>query len=65
MGIEVSGVFAVIVLILDLWAIISVLGSSAPTGAKVLWVLLILLLPIIGMLVWLLVGPRSNSATTA
>ena len=58
MGIEVSGLLGLIVLALDIWAIISVVGSSASTGGKVLWILLILILPILGLIIWLVAGPR-------
>lgn len=58
MGIEVGGLFGLIVLVLDIWAIIKVIQSGASTGAKVIWVLLILVLPIIGFIIWLLAGPK-------
>ena len=58
MGIEVGGIFGLIVLVLDLVAIINVLNSQAETGRQVLWVLLILFLPVIGFVLWLLMGPR-------
>jgi hypothetical protein len=53
-----NGLFGLIVLIADVYAIISVLGSSASTGKKVGWVLLVLLLPIIGFIFWYFAGPR-------
>ncbi len=59
MGIEVGGILGVIVLVLDIWAVISVVGSSASTGAKVLWVLLIIILPVVGFIIWLFAGPRA------
>ena len=62
MGIEVSGLLGLIILALDIWAIVSVVGSSASTGGKVLWVLLILLLPILGLIIWLVAGPRAVRA---
>lgn len=62
MGFEVGGIFGLIILILDIWAIISVVGSNATTGAKVLWVVLIIVLPLIGFIIWLLAGPRSVRA---
>lgn len=58
MGFEVTGLFGLIVLVLDVWAIVRVLGSTASTGSKVLWVVLILLLPVLGLLLWLLMGPK-------
>jgi len=54
----VSGLFGLLLLALDVWAIVSVVGSAASTGGKVLWILLILLLPVLGLIVWLLAGPR-------
>ncbi|MFZ5962669.1 PLDc N-terminal domain-containing protein [Thalassococcus sp. BH17M4-6] len=57
---EYAGLSGLIVLALDLWAIISVVGSNRDTGPKVLWVLLILVLPILGFIIWLLFGPRSS-----
>ena len=59
MGIEIGGLLGLIILIADIWAIVNVFGSGATTGSKVLWILLILILPLIGFLIWLLGGPRS------
>ena len=56
-----TGIFGLIVLALDIWAIVSVVGSSASTGSKVIWVLVILFLPILGFLAWLLFGPRGSA----
>jgi hypothetical protein len=58
LGIEVGGVLGFIVLILDVWAIVKILGSGAGTGAKVVWVVVILILPVLGLLLWLLFGPK-------
>ena len=56
-------IFGILVLILDIWAIVNVFGSSASTGAKVLWILLILILPVVGFIIWVFAGPRSGTAT--
>ena len=56
-------IFGIIVLILDIWAIVNVFGSTASTGAKVLWILLILILPVVGFIIWFFAGPRSGTAT--
>ena len=58
MGIQVSGLFGLIVLILDVFAIIKVMNSGATTGTKVIWTVIILLLPIVGLIVWYLAGPK-------
>ena len=56
---EITGLGGLLVLILDIWAIVSIIGSGISTGKKVLWILLILILPLIGFLIWLIAGPRS------
>ncbi|ANX04085.1 PLDc N-terminal domain-containing protein [Immundisolibacter cernigliae] len=58
MGIEVGGLLGLLILIADVWAVINVVQSGASTGAKVGWVVLILLLPVLGLLIWLIAGPR-------
>lgn len=55
---EFGGLIGLIILILDIIAIINVIGSSASIGAKVLWTLLILFLPLIGLIIWFFAGPR-------
>ncbi|MEO0360462.1 MAG: PLD nuclease N-terminal domain-containing protein [Pseudomonadota bacterium] len=62
MGLEITGIGGLIILVLDVWAIISVFSSSASTGKKVLWTVVILLLPILGFILWLLFGPRGGAA---
>ncbi len=58
MGIEVGGLFGLILLVLVVWAIVKTVQSDAGTGAKVFWVVLILLLPLLGLLLWLFLGPK-------
>jgi len=58
MGIEVGGLIGLIILIADIWAIVKILGSQASAGGKVFWIVLILLLPVFGLIIWLLAGPR-------
>lgn len=57
---EFTGIFGFLLLVVDLWAIISVVGSRAGTGSKVIWVLLILFLPFLGFIAWFLFGPKSG-----
>lgn len=60
---EYAGLGGLIVLALNIWAIISIFGSSATTGSKVLWTLLVLVLPVIGFIIWLVAGPRGAAST--
>lgn len=58
MGLEIGGLFGLIILILDVYAIVKILGSGASTGSKVLWIVVILLLPVLGLILWALFGPK-------
>lgn len=58
MGVEVTGLLSLLLLIADVWAIVRIVQSAAGTGSKVIWIVLILLLPLLGLLLWLLFGPR-------
>ena len=42
-----------------IYAIVMIIQSSAETGTKVLWVLLVLIVPLIGLIIWALMGPGS------
>ena len=56
--VEIYGLGGLIVLALAIWAIVSIVGSNASPGAKVLWILFVLVLPILGFIVWLFAGPK-------
>jgi succinate dehydrogenase/fumarate reductase cytochrome b subunit len=53
------GFLGLLILIADVWAIVNILQSSAETTKKVLWTVLVLVLPVLGFLLWLLMGPRT------
>jgi len=58
MGFEYGGIVGLAILALDIWAILRVIQSGASTGVKVIWILVILVLPVIGLIIWLLAGPK-------
>jgi hypothetical protein len=58
MGIEVGGILGLVILIADIWAIVKTFESPTSTGTKVFWIVLVLLLPILGLIIWLIAGPR-------
>jgi len=60
MGSMFNSLVGLIILALAIWAILNVLKSNVEVGKKVLWILLILLLPVIGLIIWALMGPRGN-----
>ena len=57
---EVTGLFSLLVLIAVVYAIVNIFGSNASTGSKVIWIVVVLVLPVIGLIVWFFAGPRSG-----
>ena len=57
---NVNSLWGLIILVADIWAIINIVQSSATTGNKVLWTVLVFLLPVLGFLIWLIAGPKSS-----
>ncbi len=58
MDLQVGGILGLIWLIIVIWAIIKVGKSGAGTLSKVLWILVLLLFPVIGLIIWFFLGPK-------
>ncbi len=56
------GILGTVILILDIVAIVSVLGGTSSLGRKVLWVVIILVFPFIGVICYFLIGRTSQDA---
>lgn len=48
----------VLLLLVDVWAIISVFRSDKTVGTKAGWALLLIILPVVGLVIWGVAGPR-------
>ncbi len=57
-----GGLLGLLILIGDVWAIINILQSPATNGKKLLWTVVVLLLPLLGLILWFFMGPRSGKA---
>jgi hypothetical protein len=55
-----GGIFGILVLIGDVWALINILQSSAPNDKKLLWAVIVILLPLLGLILWFFLGPRDR-----
>jgi len=62
MNIGYNGLWGLLILIGDIWAIINILQSSATSGKKLLWVVVVVLLPLLGLILWFFLGPRGGRA---
>lgn len=60
MNTNYTGLLGILHLALVIWAAISILGSGASQGQKVLWILLVLVFPVIGLIIWFLAGPKKT-----
>lgn len=55
-----GGLWGILVLVADIWAIVNVIQSSASTNTKILWVVIVVLLPVLGVILWFFLGPKSR-----
>ena len=58
MGVEVGGLLGLIWLVIVIWAIVKVAKSPAGPSPKLLWILILLFMPVFGLILWLLLGPK-------
>ncbi|MDH3646155.1 MAG: PLD nuclease N-terminal domain-containing protein [Gammaproteobacteria bacterium] len=56
-----EGLIGLLILIADIYVIIKIVQSSADTVKKVIWVLIVFLLPLIGLVAWYFAGPGGKS----
>jgi succinate dehydrogenase/fumarate reductase cytochrome b subunit len=56
-----ESLFGILILLADVWAILNVFQSSESTGTKALWIVLVLVLPVLGFIIWYFAGPKSAS----
>lgn len=52
----VTSLVGALILALNIYAIYTVLTGGGSTGKKILWIVIILLLPVLGMILWFLIG---------
>lgn len=52
-----TGIGALLILIADVYAMVMIFQSSARGIEKLLWFLVVLILPVIGVIVWYVAGP--------
>lgn len=55
-----GGILGLLILIGDIWAIINIFQSSASNAEKIIWIVAVLLLPLLGLILWFVFGPRDR-----
>jgi len=60
MNIGYNGLWGLLILAGDIWAIINILQSSVSNAKKLLWIIVVALLPLLGLILWYFLGPRDG-----
>jgi len=58
-----NGLLGVLILAGDIWAILNIAQSSASNEKKLIWILVVLLLPLLGLILWYFLGPRQGRSS--
>ena len=59
MDVQINGILGLIWLVIVIWAVIQVAQSSAGGTRKLLWILVLRFLPVLGLILWFLLGPKA------
>jgi len=62
MNIGYNGFWGLLILAGDIWAIINIFQSSVSNEKKLLWIIVVALLPLLGLILWYFLGPRDGRA---
>lgn len=63
MGMGFNGLWGLLILAGDVWAIINIVQSSASNEKKLIWIIAVVLLPLLGLILWYFLGPRDGKTT--
>ena len=55
-----NGLIGLLILSGDVWAVINIFQASVSNEKKLLWTLVVLLLPLLGLILWFFLGPRGG-----
>jgi len=55
-----NSLWGILILAGDIWALINIFQSSASKEKKLLWALVVILLPVLGLILWFFLGPRDG-----
>lgn len=61
MNMGYNGLWGLLILAGDIWAIINIFQSAESKEKKLIWILVALLLPLLGLILWFFFGPRDRS----
>lgn len=56
-----NGIFGLIIILADIFAIFKIVKSAESTLVKVIWIAIVLILPLIGLIAWFFAGPGDKA----
>ena len=56
----IHSVLGLLILVGDVWAIINIFQSPASNEKKLIWIVAGVLLPLLGLILWYVLGPRGR-----
>lgn len=60
LNMQLNAILGFLILVGDVWAVISIFQSAASNEKKALWIVLVVLLPLVGLILWFFLGPRGG-----
>jgi len=62
MSLGYNSLLGVLILVADIWAIINIFQSSVSNEKKLIWIIVVVLLPVLGLVLWFFLGPRDRKS---
>ena len=62
MNVGYNGLWGLLVLAGDIWAILNIFQSSVSNEKKLVWIIAVVLLPLLGLILWYFLGPRGKAS---
>jgi len=63
MNVGFNGIWGLLILAADVWAVLNIAQSAASNEKKALWIVLVVVLPLLGLILWYFLGPKSGTKT--
>jgi succinate dehydrogenase/fumarate reductase cytochrome b subunit len=62
MSLGYNSLLGLLILAADIWAIINIFQSSVSNEKKLIWIIVVVLLPVLGLILWFFLGPRDRKS---
>ena len=56
-----TGLGGLLILAGDIWAILNISQAKVSNATKLIWILIVLFMPLLGVILWFVLGPRGSA----